>query len=95
MTDLCPETASYYGNRAACYMMLMQYKEALIDARKSVTLDQSFVKGYVRIAKCCLALGDINAAAHAVNRVLELEPGSTQVIFIITTRSFYFMLIDF
>lgn len=43
--NLCPETAAYYGNRAACYIMLNRYTEALNDARKSVQLDQSFVKG--------------------------------------------------
>ena len=42
--ELCPESPSYYGNRAACYMMLHQYKDALEDARKSVALDNTFVK---------------------------------------------------
>lgn len=37
--------------------MLGQYKNGLEDARRAVALDLSFVKGYVRIAKCCLALG--------------------------------------
>lgn len=55
--NLCPDKSSYYGNRAACYLMLGQYKNGLEDARRAVALDLSFVKGYVRIAKCCLALG--------------------------------------
>ena len=42
--ELCPESPSYYENRAACYMMLHQYKDALEDARKSVALDNTFVK---------------------------------------------------
>lgn len=54
---LCPENASYYGNRSACYMMLGMYKKALEDAQKSVALDNNFTKGYIRIAKCCIALG--------------------------------------
>lgn len=33
---LCPETPSYYGNRAACYMMLGQHSRALEDAKTSV-----------------------------------------------------------
>lgn len=55
---LCPENAAYYGNRSACYMMLGMYKKALDDAQKAVALDPTFTKGYIRIAKCCIALGN-------------------------------------
>lgn len=44
MLDLLPENPALYGNRSACYMMLGQYSKALEDARKSVNLDQTFVK---------------------------------------------------
>ena len=54
---LCPENAAYYGNRAACYMMLGMYKKALDDAQKAVALDSTFTKGYIRMAKCYIALG--------------------------------------
>ncbi|XP_049786503.1 dnaJ homolog subfamily C member 7 [Schistocerca cancellata] len=78
--ELCPDSPSYYGNRSACYMMLHQYKEALEDARKSVLLDPRFVKGYIRIAKCSLALGDITAAENAISFVNELEPANTAIL---------------
>ncbi|XP_046998867.1 dnaJ homolog subfamily C member 7 [Schistocerca americana] len=78
--ELCPDSPSYYGNRSACYMMLHQYKEALEDARKSVLLDPRFVKGYIRIAKCSLALGDITAAENAISFVKELEPANTAIL---------------
>lgn len=42
--DLCPESASFYGNRSACYMMMGNYNLALEDARRAVTLDSTFVK---------------------------------------------------
>nr|CAD7587375.1 unnamed protein product [Timema genevievae] len=74
--DLCPESPAYYGNRAACYMMMHHYKEALEDARKSVALDNTFVKGYIRIVKCSLALGDIITAENAIAKVQELEPNN-------------------
>ncbi|KAI8427685.1 hypothetical protein MSG28_002144 [Choristoneura fumiferana] len=69
---LCPENASYYGNRSACYMMLGMYKKALEDAQKSVALDPTFTKGYIRIAKCCIALGDISGGEQAVRAATEL-----------------------
>jgi len=74
--NLCPETAAYYGNRAACYIMLNRYQEALDDARKSVQLDPTFVRGYVRLVKCGIALGDLVTADSAARKVEELQPGS-------------------
>ena len=47
-SGLCPETPAFYGNRAACYMMLAQFARALEDARTSVQLDPQFTKGYIR-----------------------------------------------
>lgn len=55
--NLCPETPAYYGNRAATYMMLGDYKAALRDAKQSVQIDAFFEKGYMRIAKCSLLMG--------------------------------------
>ena len=59
---LCPGCPAFYGNRAACHMMLGQFVQALEDARTSVQLEPNFVKGYIRVAKCCVALGEIHAA---------------------------------
>ena len=69
----CPENPAYYGNRAACHMMLSQYSKALEDAKTAVNLDSTFVKGFVRIAKCCVALGEIPAAKQ-VSHVLLKDP---------------------
>lgn len=77
--DLCPDSAAYYGNRAACYIMLNQYQEALEDARKSVQLDPKFVKGYIRILKCSIALGDLMTAEFAVKKIQSLEPDNTTI----------------
>ena len=41
---LSPTNALFYGNRAACYMMLNQYNDALADVRKSLEIDPKFVK---------------------------------------------------
>merc|ERR1712156_1210277 len=74
--ELCPENPAYYGNRAACQMMLSQYNKALEDAKTSVQLDSNFVKGFVRIAKCCIALGETPSAKQAIDQGLALEPDS-------------------
>lgn len=71
--ELCPETAPYYGNRAACYIMLNNFREALEDARKSVQLDDNFIKGYQRILKCSIALGDLMTAEQSLKKIIELD----------------------
>lgn len=76
---LCPETAAFYGNRAACYIMLGDYKSALQDSRYAVQLDGSFEKGYVRIAKCCLALGDAIGTNQALKKLQEISPNCTSI----------------
>ncbi|XP_045119494.1 uncharacterized protein LOC123509333 [Portunus trituberculatus] len=77
--DLCPDCAAYYSNRSACYMMLGKYIEALNDAREAVRLDKAFVKGYLRVAKCNIALGDATAALSVLREAGELEAGSKAV----------------
>ncbi len=76
---MSPETASFYGNRSACHMMLSQFAQALEDARSSVQLDAAFVKGYIRVAKCCVSLGDVVSAKQALNKAKELEPQNAAV----------------
>lgn len=76
---MCPDTAAYYGNRSACHMMLGDYKSALEDARHSVYLDPKFEKGFVRMAKCCVTLGDIVGAEQAIKKTLELDVSNKQI----------------
>lgn len=74
--ELSPETPAFYGNRAACHMMLSQHHKALEDAKTAVRLDSTFVKGFLRIAKCCIALGETPSAKQAIDQGLNLEPTS-------------------
>jgi DnaJ homolog subfamily C member 7 len=75
--SLCPENPSYLGNRSACYMMIGSYQDALNDAKKSVSLDPKFEKGYVRVAKCCLLLGDLVQTEQIIKKLAEMDPGNT------------------
>lgn len=77
--SLCPNAAAFYGNRAACHMMLFDHKAALQDSRHAISLDDKFEKGYVRIAKSSLAMGDVVAAEQAINRLLEIDPKTSAV----------------
>jgi len=75
--DLCPQCASFYGNRSACYLMLGQPKQSLEDARTSTTLDSTFAKGWSRLARCCVLLGDTVSAKQALTKLVELGGDST------------------
>jgi DnaJ family protein C protein 7 len=70
---LAPNTASYYGNRCACYVMLGNYMSALEDAKKSILLDPVFMKGYVRMVKCYIALGDLKSAENTIVKAKEID----------------------
>lgn len=75
--SICPDTSTYYLNRATCHYMLANYKAALEDSRRSVLIDNTFERGYLRIAKCCIALGETVAAEQAIKSILNLNATST------------------
>lgn len=77
--DLMPDMAAYYGNRAAAYIMINKYKEAVRDAKMCTSLDEKFTKGYMREAKAQLCLGDYNTAYRCLNKAKELEPHNTSI----------------
>lgn len=57
--------------------MLANYREALNDARKSISLDPKFEKGYLRVAKCCLLLGDLVQTEQIIKKFLEIDARNT------------------
>ncbi|XP_031561441.1 dnaJ homolog subfamily C member 7-like [Actinia tenebrosa] len=71
--ELAPDVATFYGNRSAAYMMLMKYDKALEDSLMAIKLDNSFVKGHYRVAKCYLALGLSRNAVMELQKVLALD----------------------
>lgn len=74
---LCPDNPAFLGNRAAALMMINDYKGALADAKKAVDIDRKFEKGYMRIAKCCLILGDLIGTDQAIKKFLSIDPKNT------------------
>lgn len=53
-------------------MMMGDYRGALKDSRDAIQIDDQFAKGYDRIIKCCLSLGDIVGAEQANKRLSEI-----------------------
>ena len=50
-----PNSAVLFANRSFAYIKTECFGYALEDASKSITLDRSYVKGYYRRGKICLA----------------------------------------
>ena len=50
--ELCPNNASYYGNRAAAYLMINKYKECIEDSKSATAIDSKFVKVCVFLLSC-------------------------------------------
>lgn len=53
---LAPDEASYYGNRAAAAMMLLQYQEAAEDCDRAIALTPENPKLYFRKGKALASL---------------------------------------
>ena len=59
-------------------MMLNRYHSALEDAQHCINLDENFVKGYLRVAKCYMMLGNPNLSISFYDKALELQPCNSQ-----------------
>jgi len=70
------DDAGLYANRAACYLQLGKPLEAKLDARKAVGLagEAGHVKASWRVARSCLALGELDAADEALREALGRTP---------------------
>lgn len=77
--ELAPKNATYYGNRSAAYLALGKHKDAVEDARMATSIDENYIKGYIREGKGYLGLGDFESALRLFKKVQELQPGSTSV----------------
>ncbi|KAI9226041.1 MAG: heat shock protein STI-like protein [Piptocephalis tieghemiana] len=62
-----------YSNRAACYTKLMAFPEALKDCEKCISLDPTFIKGYIRKAAIEFLKRDHSTCLETCNTALEQD----------------------
>lgn len=76
--QLDPEYRSYnsiiYCNRAAAYMNLKKYREALADINKSIELDHQYAKAYFRRAEIKMENEEYEDALRDFQKVKQLNP---------------------
>jgi len=76
---LSPSGASshiYFCNRAAAQQNLQHYDEAAEDSRDCIRLAPDYAKGHSRLGTALLKIGDLEGAADALRRCLELDPAN-------------------
>ncbi|KAG0205624.1 STIP1 y and U box-containing protein 1 [Mortierella sp. GBA30] len=67
-----PKVATYYCNRANCYLKLERYSSVVSDCERVVELDPKSVKGYYFMGKAQLELGQPSEAYSFLKRSYEL-----------------------
>ncbi|CAD6237341.1 GSCOCG00002261001-RA-CDS [Cotesia congregata] len=73
LIELCPTSELNYGNRAACYIMMERYEDGLADAKKSVELNSTFLRGHERAIRCLIELGNITEAGTWVKKLESID----------------------
>lgn len=71
--------AVYHANRAACYMGMERYQEAVEDCTDAIAADDGYAKAYLRRGAAREKLQDLEGALADNEKVAdELEPGHAQ-----------------
>ena len=82
--ELCPkgckEAAVFYSNRAACWLKLEKYDNALSDANSALIVVPGEVKALYRRALAHEALGNSVGAFRDIKQVLSVEPKNADAI---------------
>ncbi|CUM46337.1 Tetratricopeptide repeat-containing protein [Debaryomyces fabryi] len=65
-----------YSNRSASYASLKNFKKALEDAEECVKVNDSWAKGYNRVASAQHGLGNLDDAKTSYKKALELDPSN-------------------
>jgi hypothetical protein len=71
--ELVPTNASYFGNRAAAYLMLRQYRQAADDCGRATEIDPNFARGFARGAKANMCMGNFGEVRSRVSRTVKLD----------------------
>jgi len=64
----------FHGNRAACFMAMGRFAEALSDCHSALRLDPCFKKAYLRGTKCYAELSDLEGAVRFAQTGLARFP---------------------
>jgi len=69
-----PNSHVYFSNRAAALLSMKQFKEAIIDSERSLSLKPDYGKAHARLGLAYFLLGDYRQAMDAYQVALKYEP---------------------
>jgi tetratricopeptide (TPR) repeat protein len=75
-----PTSAVYWSNIAACQYNLRDWTKLKKAAEKCIELDNSFLKGYFRLAQAQRAMNEFEEAQETLQRALELNPRNKDIL---------------
>ncbi len=77
--ELTPTDHTLWGNRSLCHIKLSAWKAAVHDAGKATELEPSFVKGWARLVRGHMELGQDDAAREALRTGLRLDVANKEL----------------
>lgn len=80
LPQLATLLASYYGNRAAAFTMLLEHQEALDDCDRAIQVDPKAIKAYFRKAKILFTLGRLDESLKAYSYGMIHDPNNAKAI---------------
>lgn len=75
-----------YCNRAACYLALKDFQNAITDCNQTILLDENYTKAYIRRAKCNAAIQNYQDSVYDWQKAKELDPTNKGIKFVIFNR---------
>ena len=70
----------FFSNRSASYAGLGQWEKASADAKETIRLDPTFVKGYYRLVTAQIELKEYDAAAATIRQGLGVEANNPPLL---------------
>jgi len=74
-------SSTLFANRAAAYMKLKKFTEALADCNKAIALNENYAKAYLRRGEVRMELDDYEDATRDFNRADQLDPSKNSTYF--------------